>query len=231
MLEVQDIHTYSGDSYILQGVSLTAGEGRVVALLGRNGVGKTTLIRSVMGFTPPRRGRILFKGEDITRLPAYLIARRGVGLVPQGRRIFASLNVRENLAITERRGNDSGWGLGKILDLFPRLRERLQHRGNKLSGGEQQMLACGRALIGNPEILLMDEPSEGLAPLLVRELGRILQQLKAGGASILLVEQNLRFALRIADYVYLMSKGKIVYESRPEELLRNEEIKARYLGV
>jgi branched-chain amino acid transport system ATP-binding protein len=231
MLEVQEIHTYYGESYILQGVSLTVGERQVVAVLGRNGVGKTTLIRSIVGFTPPRRGRILFKGEDITRLPAHQIARRGVGLVPQGRRIFPSLNVRENIAITERKGNGAGWGFDKVLDLFPRLRERLQHRGNKLSGGEQQMLACGRALVGNPEILLMDEPSEGLAPLLVRELGRILQQLKAGGASILLVEQNLAFALRIADYVYLMSKGKIVYESRPEDLLKNEEVKARYLGV
>ena len=231
MLEVQDIHTYYGESYALQGVSLTVGEGQVVAVLGRNGVGKTTLIRSIVGFTPPRRGRILFQGEEITRLPAHQIARRGVGLVPQGRRIFPSLNVRENLTMAERKGDGSGWGLGKILDLFPPLQERLHHRGNKLSGGEQQMLACGRALVGNPEILLMDEPSEGLAPLLIRELGRLLQQLKAGGASILLVEQNLAFALRIADHVYLMSKGKIVYESRPEDLWRNEEVKARYLGV
>ncbi len=231
MLEVQEIHTYYGESYILQGVSLTVGERQVVAVLGRNGVGKTTLIRSIVGFTPPRRGRILFQGKDITHLPAHRIARHGVGLVPQGRRIFPSLNVRENLTITERKGNGAGWGFDKVLDLFPRLRERLQHRGNKLSGGEQQMLACGRALVGNPEILVMDEPSEGLAPLLIRELGRILQQLKAGGASILLVEQNLAFALRIADYVYLMSKGKIVYESRPEDLLKNEEVKARYLGV
>jgi len=231
MLEVQDIHTYYGESYILQGVSLTLREGQVVAVLGRNGVGKTTLIRSIVGFTPPRRGRILFKEEDITKLPTHQIARRGIGLVPQGRRIFPSLNVKENLTVAERKRDGSGWGLQKILDLFPRLGERLSHRGNKLSGGEQQMLACGRALVGNPEILLMDEPSEGLAPLLVRELGRILQQLKGGGASILIVEQNLPFALRIADYVYLMSKGKIVYESKPEDLWKNEEIKARYLGV
>ena len=231
MLEVQDIHTYYGESYILQGVSLTLREGQVVAVLGRNGVGKTTLIRSIVGFTPPRRGRILFKEEDITKLPTHQIARRGIGLVPQGRRIFPSLNVKENLTVAERKRDGSGWGLQKILDLFPRLGERLSHRGNKLSGGEQQMLACGRALVGNPEILLMDEPSEGLAPLLVRELGRILQQLKGGGASILIVEQNLPFALRIADYVYLMSKGKIVYESKPEDLWKNEEVKARYLGV
>jgi branched-chain amino acid transport system ATP-binding protein len=231
MLEVDDIHTNYGESYVLQGVSLRVGQGEVVAVLGRNGVGKTTLIRSIVGFTPPRRGRILLRGEDITRLAAHEIARRGVGLVPQGRRIFASLAVGEHLAIGERTGNGSGWSFERVLGLFPRLRERLRNRGNKLSGGEQQMLACGRALVGNPDILLMDEPSEGLAPILVRELGRILAQLKGGGASILLVEQNLAFALRIADRVYLMSKGKIVHESRPDELLRNHEIKARYLGV
>ena len=231
MLEVDDVHTNYGQSYVLQGVSLRVAQGEVVAVLGRNGVGKTTLIRSIVGFTPPRRGRIVLKGEEITRLPAHEIARRGVGLVPQGRRIFPSLGVGEHLQIGERAGNRSGWSVARVLELFPRLRERLTNRGNKLSGGEQQMLACGRALVGNPDILLMDEPSEGLAPILVRELGRILAGLKAGGASIVLVEQNLAFALRIADRVYLMSKGKIVHESRPDELLRNEEIKTRYLGV
>jgi branched-chain amino acid transport system ATP-binding protein len=231
MLDVEDIHTNYGESYVLQGVSLRVARGQVVAVLGRNGVGKTTLIRSIIGFTPPRRGRILLNGEDITRLPAHEIARRGVGLVPQGRRIFPSLAVGEHLEVGERVGNGSGWSFGRVLDLFPRLRERIRNRGNQLSGGEQQMLACGRALVGNPDILLMDEPSEGLAPLLVRELGRMLAGLKAGGASILIVEQNLAFALRIADHVYLMSKGKIVHESRPDALLRNDEIKARYLGV
>ena len=231
MLDVEDIHTNYGDSYVLQGVSLRVARGQVVAVLGRNGVGKTTLIRSIVGFTPPRRGRILLRGEDITHLPAHEIARRGVGLVPQGRRVFASLGVGEHLEIGERAGNGSGWSLTGVLDLFPRLRERMGNRGNQLSGGEQQMLACGRALVGNPDILLLDEPSEGLAPLLVRELGRILGRLKAGGASILLVEQNLAFALRIADHVYLMSKGKIVHECRPDALLRDEEVKARYLGV
>jgi branched-chain amino acid transport system ATP-binding protein len=231
MLDVEDIHTNYGDSYVLQGVSLRVGHGQVVAVLGRNGVGKTTLIRSIVGFTPPRRGRILLRGEDITRLPAHEIARRGVGLVPQGRRIFSSLSVGEHLEIGQRAGNGSGWSFRRVLDLFPRLQERIRNRGNQLSGGEQQMLACGRALVGNPDILLMDEPSEGLAPLLVRELGRILGRLKAEGASILIVEQNLAFALRIADHVYLMSKGKIVHESPPGELLRDEVIKARYLGV
>ncbi len=231
MLEVQDIHTNYGESYILQGLSLRLSQGQVVAVLGRNGVGKTTLIRSIIGFTPPRRGRILLRGEDITHLAPHEIARRGVGLVPQGRRIFASLGVGEHLEIGQRAGNGAGWSFDRVLELFPRLRERLRNRGNKLSGGEQQMLACGRALVGNPDILLMDEPSEGLAPLLVRELGRILGRLKTGGASILIVEQNLAFALRVADHVYLMSKGKIVHESRPDELLRNQEVKARYLGV
>ena len=231
MLEVEDIHTYYGDSYILQGISLRLEQGQVVAVLGRNGVGKTTLIRSIVGFTPPRRGRVLLNSEDITHRPAYEIVRSGIGLVPQGRRIFSSLNVMENLGVAERQGKGPRWGLEKILDIFPRLKERLGHRGNKLSGGEQQMLACGRALLGGPEVLLMDEPSEGLAPLLVRELGRILRQLKEGGASILIVEQNIRFALGIADHVYLMSKGRIVYESSPEDLWKNEEVKARYLGV
>jgi branched-chain amino acid transport system ATP-binding protein len=231
MLKVQDVHTYRGESYILQGVSLSLEKGQVVAVLGRNGVGKTTLIRSIIGFTPPRRGRILFNDEDITRRPPHEVARNGIGLVPQGHRIFPSLNVKENLTVAERDGNRSGWGLQKVLDLFPSLRARLNNRGNKLSGGEQQLLACGRALMGNPEMLLLDEPSEGLAPLLIRELGRILQQLKQGSTSILLVEQNIPFALGLADHVYLMSKGKIVYESKPEDLMKNEEVKARYLGV
>jgi branched-chain amino acid transport system ATP-binding protein len=231
MLEVQDIHTYHGESYTLQGVSLTLRKGQAIAVLGRNGVGKTTLIRSIIGFTPPRRGRILLNNEDITRRPAHEIARAGIGLVPQGHRIFPSLNVRENLTVAARKQNGSAWGLEKVLDLFPRLGERLNNRGNKLSGGEQQLLACGRALMGNPELMLMDEPSEGVAPLLVRELGRIIVQLKESGTSILLVEQNIPFALKVADYVYLMSKGKIVHECTPAELAKNEEVKARYLGV
>ncbi len=231
MLEVRDIHTYYGDSYVLQGVSLTLPAGQVVAVLGRNGVGKTTTIRSIAGLTPPRRGEVIFKGQQLTGLPAHQIARRGIGLVPQGRRIFPSLDVGEHLRLGHRRPDGTGWTLESVLDLFPRLRERLRHRGNKLSGGEQQMLACGRALVGNPEVLLMDEPSEGLAPLLVRELGRIIRRLRDGGTSVLIVEQNLAFALRIADYVYLMSKGKIVHASSPDELKQNDEVKARYLGV
>ena len=236
MLEVRDIHTYYGDSYVLQGLSLQVERGTVVAVLGRNGMGKTTLMRSIIGFTPPRRGQLWFKGVDITRLPSYRIAQMGMGIIPQGRRIFPSLSVRENLELAARPpGGSAGpgqrWTLARVCGLFPRLQERLRHRGRDLSGGEQQMLASARALIGNPDFLLMDEPVEGLAPLLVREFGRMIQQLKAEGLSILLVEQNLPFALQLADYVYVMSKGRIVYESPPHVLAQNEDVKARYLGV
>lgn len=231
ILEVGDIHTYYGDSYILQGVSLRVDKGQVVALLGRNGVGKTTLIRSIMGFTPPRRGAVRFAGTEISRLPSYRIARMGIGLIPQGRRIFPSLDVREHLEVGARSREGSGWNVERVLALFPRLRERLGNRGSALSGGEQQMLASGRALVSNPRLILMDEPSEGLAPLLVGELGRAIRELKADGISILLVEQNLPFALRLADHVYILSKGKIVHASSPEELVRNDAVKSRYLGV
>jgi branched-chain amino acid transport system ATP-binding protein len=236
LLEVRDIHTYYGDSYVLQGVSLKADRGTVVAVLGRNGMGKTTLMRSIIGFTPPRRGQLWFKGVDVTRIPSYRIAQMGMGIIPQGRRIFPSLSVRENLDIAARRqsakgGGSNRWTLARVFGLFPRLQERLLHPGGALSGGEQQMLASARALIGNPDFLLLDEPTEGLAPLLVRELGRVIQQLKEEGLSMLLVEQNLPFALQLADYVYVMSKGRIVYESPPQVLAQNEEVKARHLGI
>ncbi len=227
-LVVQDVHTYYGDSYVLQGVSLRVAVGQLVAVLGRNGVGKTTLIRSVVGFNPARRGRIWFRGQEITQRPSHAIARMGVGLVPQGRRIFPSLSVEENLLVAAR---GDGWTLQRVYELFPRLRERAHHRGNKLSGGEQQMLAIGRALMTNPSLLLMDEPSEGLAPKLVLDLAHALLQLKERGLSLLMVEQNLPLALRLADYVYVMSKGTVVFEGSPEELRRAEEVRYRYLGV
>jgi len=231
MLKVADIHTYYGDSYVLQGVSLEVGKETVVALLGRNGVGKTTLIRSIVGFTPPRRGQILFNGTNITHVAAYKIVRMQMGLVPQGRRIFPSLTVKENLAVAARTTGAQTWDFEKIFGLFPRLKEREHHRGNELSGGEQQMLAIARALISNPLFLLMDEPTEGLAPVLVREVGDAIRRLKEEGLSIFLVEQNLSFAMKFADYTHVMSKGKIVHSSTPKELWENREIKEHYLGV
>ena len=184
LLEIRNIHTYYGDSHVLQGTNLKVEKGQVVALLGRNGAGKTTLLRSIIGFTPPRQGNILFKGKDITHLNPYRIARLGIGLVPQGRRIFSSLTVKENLDIAYRSQEGSHWSVNGILSIFPRLQERSYARGRNLSGGEQQMLACGRALVGNPDLLLMDEPSEGLAPLLVRELGRIINEIRTRELSI-----------------------------------------------
>jgi branched-chain amino acid transport system ATP-binding protein len=231
MLKIVDIHTYYGDSYVLQGISLEITKRTVVALLGRNGVGKTTLIRSIVGFTPARRGQILFNDRDITHLAAYKIIHLRMGLVPQGRRIFPSLTVRENLAIATRGSDVQGWDFAKIYSLFPRLEERQNQRANTLSGGEQQMLAIARALISNPLFLLMDEPTEGLAPVLVREVGDVILRLKGGGLSIFLVEQNLSFAKKFADYTHVMSKGKIVHSSTPAELWENREVKERYLGV
>jgi branched-chain amino acid transport system ATP-binding protein len=231
MLAVEEIHTYYGDSHILHGVSLGVARGQVLALLGRNGMGKTTLIRSTIGFTPPRRGRVLFKGTDITRLPPFRAVEMGMGLVPQGRRIFPSLSVRENLAVAARGNRGQGWNLDRVFALFPRLRERLSHAGNKLSGGEQQMLAIGRALMTNPDLLLMDEPTEGLAPLLVREVGKAIAELKEQGLSILLVEQSLHFATSVADHVHVLNRGRVVHSSSPAELLANEDVKSRFLGL
>ena len=231
LLEVQDIHTYYQDSYVLQGVSLKVEKGTVVVILGRNGVGKTTLIRSIIGFNPPRRGKIIYQGQDITHQESFRSVRLGIGLVPQGRRIFSSLTVKENIEIAAQKQGASPWTLDRLLSLFPQLRGRLYTRGGKLSGGEQQMLACSRALIGNPDLLLMDEPSEGLSPIVIQEIGRIIDGIKARGLSILLVEQNFAFALKLADYVYVMSKGTIVYESEPKELWENREIKSSYLGI
>jgi branched-chain amino acid transport system ATP-binding protein len=228
MLEVEALHTYYGLSHVLHGVSLRVAPGEAVALLGRNGAGKTTTIRSIVGFTPPRAGRVVFEGQAIERWPAFRIARRGLALVPQGRRIFAPLTVRENLLLGAR---SAGFTLERVFDLFPRLRERQGQAGGTLSGGEQQMLAIGRALLTNGRLLLLDEPSEGLAPLIVREIGRILRALKAERLSLLLVEQNYHLALQVADRVYVMNKGQIVYEGTPAGLEADEEIKRRYLGV
>ncbi len=232
MLELKDIHTYYGDSYILQGVSLKVNEGSVVALLGRNGMGKTTTIRSIIGLAPPRRGEIIFKGKNVAGLPPYAIARRGIGLVPQGREVFPSLSVRGNLTMASRsKGTDKGWTLDNIYTCFPILKERAETRGTLLSGGEQQMLCIARALMTNPDSLLLDEPSEGLAPIVVQEVGRIIGEIKKSSLSILLVEQNVSMALALADYAYIISKGQIVYESAPDILKANEEIKLKFLGI
>jgi branched-chain amino acid transport system ATP-binding protein len=231
LLDVDDIHTYYEHSHILQGVSLRAEGGQVTALLGRNGVGKTTLIRSVIGFTPPRSGSIRFAGEPIERLPSHAIARRGVGLVPQGRRIFPSLTVEENLRIGGLPGRSGRWSLDAVYELFPRLRERTGNYGDELSGGEQQMLAIGRALMSNPVLLLLDEPSEGLAPLIVRELERTMGRLKETGLAIVLVEQNLPLALAVADTAYIISKGRVVFHGDPDIIRTDDEVRTTYLGI
>jgi branched-chain amino acid transport system ATP-binding protein len=232
MLELVDIHTYYGESYILQGISMEVGESSVVALLGRNGMGKTTTIRSIIGFTPPRRGILRFKGKKITCLPSYQIAEMGIGLVPQGRRIFPSLSVKENLSMAAKIGSGKqSWSLEKVYSYFPILQERSNLKGNLLSGGEQQMLAIGRALMTNPDLLLMDEPSEGLAPLIVQKIGQIIVQLKEDRFSILLVEQNYPMAMSVADYAYIISKGKIVYHGTIVSLKENEDVKVRYLSA
>jgi len=235
VLEISDIHTYYGDSYVLQGVSLNVEPGQVVALMGRNGVGKTTTIRSIVGFSPPRRGRITFKDVDVTTMAAHQIAKRGISLVPQGRRIFPSLTVAEHLHVFARSGNGGGehaWDRARILSLFPQLEQRLKQKGSALSGGEQQMLAIARALLTNPQLLLMDEPSEGLSPLAVQHVIEVIEHLRTKAElPILLVEQNLSLALSLADYIYVMNKGTIVFDGPPEELSRSRDIQRTYLGL
>ncbi len=231
LLDVDEIHTYYEHSHILQGVSLHAEAGRITAILGRNGVGKTTLIRSVIGFTPPRSGQIRFAGEPIERLPSHKIARRGVGLVPQGRRVFPSLTVQENLRLGALPGRAGRWSLETVYELFPRLRDRSGHYGGQLSGGEQQMAAIGRALMANPVLLLMDEPSEGLAPLIVRELERTMERLKETGLAIVLVEQNLPLALTVADAAYIISKGRVVFDGDPNTIRTDDEVRTKHLGI
>lgn len=232
MLKIEDVHTYYGDSYVLQGISIEVPEESVIAILGRNGMGKTTLIRTVIGFTYPKRGRVIFNGLEITRMLPDERVRLGMGLVPQGRRIFRSLSVQENLTIgaSTNRGTWS-WSLEKVFGLFPVLRERLNHMGNELSGGEQQALAIARALMQDPRLLLMDEPTEGLAPLLVQSVNDAISHLKEEKLSILLVEQNMDFALDLADIVHVMNRGLVVYSSSPQELVGNEKVKKTFLGI
>jgi branched-chain amino acid transport system ATP-binding protein len=228
ILRVEDIHTYYGDAYVLQGLSLELGEGQILGLLGRNGVGKTTLVNSIVGFNRPRRGRIVFKGADITGLSSFETVRRGMGLVPQGRRVFASLTVEENLNVARSK---EGWTLKRVYELFPRLEERRRQRAKTLSGGEQQMLAIARGLMTNPDCLIMDEPSEGLAPIIIQTVWQAVSKLKQQGLSILLVEQNAALALQLVDYVHVVSKGRVVYSGTPKELWADDAVKSRYLGI
>lgn len=231
ILDVQNIHTYYGDAYVLQGLSLQLEQGQILGMLGRNGVGKTTLVNSIVGFIPPRRGRIVFKGTDITRASSFETVRSGMGLVPQGRRVFPTLTVEENLLVAERNPQRHGWNLRRVYELFPRLQERCNQRARTLSGGEQQMLAIGRGLMTNPDCLIMDEPSEGLAPIIIQGVWEAIGRLKREGLSILLVEQNAALALKLVDYVHVMSKGQVVYSAHPDELQANNEIKSRFLGI
>jgi branched-chain amino acid transport system ATP-binding protein len=242
LLTVSDIHTYYGDSYVLQGLSLSLSNGRIAAILGRNGMGKTTLVRSVAGLTPPRRGEISFRGRSLQGLPPYAIAQQGIAIVPQGRRIFKSLSVRENLLLptsvlarSSARPPESQagkrWDFDAVLAEFPQLADRIDNPGGSLSGGEQQMLAIGRALMANPELILMDEPSEGLSPRLLLQVQEIMQRLRALGQAILLVEQNLQLALSAADDVYVLSAGRFVFQGTAAALAGEPGVLDQHLGV
>jgi len=234
LLSVRGIHTYYGDSYVLQGPSLEQRAGTIVAILGRNGMGKTTFIRSVAGLTPPREGEIRFHGQTLRGRPPYAIAQSGIALVPQGRRIFRSLSVRENLLLPTSglaRPRAGRWNLEGVLAQFPQLAERIHHPGGALSGGEQQMLAVGRALMANPDLILMDEPSEGLAPKLVQQVEAIMKSMREHGHAVLLVEQNFALAMAVADYIYVVSAGRFVFEGTPAELQNAPEVLDQHLGV
>jgi branched-chain amino acid transport system ATP-binding protein len=233
MLNVTELDAYYGLSHILFGVSLRAARGEVVALLGRNGAGKSTTLKAIMGLVPPASGRVVFRGEDLAGKPSYVICRKGIGFVPEDRRIFPDLSVRENLEVGRHEGETGGpgWTQERVYDLFPALRTLEHRRGDSLSGGEQQMLAIARTLMGNPALLLLDEPSEGLAPLVVQKMADHLLQLKQEGMTIVLSEQNLHFATRISDRAYILQKGRIQYEGNMADLAKSEEVRRKYLMV
>jgi branched-chain amino acid transport system ATP-binding protein len=233
-LSLTDIQAYYGDSHVLHGVSFTLKRSRVLALLGRNGAGKTTSMNVAMGWLAPREGQVLVHGQDLTRSSPEEISKAGVGLVPQGRRVFPNLTVRENLIVAaqpDRFGMSQPWNLERVHDLFPRLRERMHQTAGSLSGGEQQMLAIARALMTNPRVLLMDEPSEGLAPLIVAEVGRTIARLKEEGLSIILVEQNMKLALSLADDVVVLNTGQVAYSGPAKAVIDDESLITPYLGV
>jgi branched-chain amino acid transport system ATP-binding protein len=228
MLEVRDLETAYGRSQVLFKLNLEVKKGEVVTLLGRNGMGKTTTVRSIMGLTPPRAGRIVFLEKTISGLPSYKIAQAGIGLVPEGRQVFPNLTVRENLVATQR---GKGWTLEKVFSLFPQLNQRISNYGNQLSGGEQQMLAIGRALMTNPRLLILDEATEGLAPLIRAEIYRSIERLKAEGLSILLIDKDVRALTRVADRHFVLEKGRVVWGGTSGELSASPEVQHRYLGV
>jgi branched-chain amino acid transport system ATP-binding protein len=228
MLEVRGLETAYGRSQVLFGVDLEIQAGQVVSLLGRNGMGKTTTVRSVMGITPPKSGRVRFEGKELNALPSYRIAQAGIGLVPEGRQVFPNLTVRENLLATARRGS---WTLERVLDLFANLKERQGHYGNQLSGGEQQMLAIGRALMTNPKLLILDEATEGLAPRVRQDIYRSIGELKAQGLSILLIDKDLRALMRMTDRHYVLEKGRVVWTGSSADLAASPDTQHRYLGV
>lgn len=231
MLEVEGIHTYYGLSHILYDVSLKVDRGQVVCLLGRNGAGKTTTLKSIMGLTPPKRGRIRYKGEEITGMAPYLLSRKGIGYVPDDRRIFADLTVEENLEIAESgRRRENRWTRERVYDLFPNLKKIASRKGGLLSGGEQKMLAVGRALMTNPEVLLLDEPTEGLAPVMVEILEQRIGRLKEEGVTVLLAEQNMNFALGLSSYGYVLENGRICHEGTIQDLSANEDVR-RTCGI
>jgi branched-chain amino acid transport system ATP-binding protein len=233
LLEVGELNTYYGEAHVLQGVALTVGEGEVVTLIGRNGAGKTTTLLSIMGVVRPRSGRVRFAGEDVAGLGPHEIARRGIAWVPEERRVLPNLTVLENLRLGmlgARRGNGGG-GVEEVFEFFPRLRERRAHKGRFLSGGEQQMLAIARGLVARPRLMLVDEPTEGLAPLLVESLTQILGEISRRGTTILLVEQTLEVALALSHRLYVMDQGRIQFEGTPDALRREPAIQQRFLGV
>ena len=233
MLEINGLETAYGQSQVLFGMELKVGKGEVVTLLGRNGMGKTTTLHSVMGLVPSRSGNILFQGQELRELPSYQIAKTGLSLVPEGRQIFPNLTVHENLVATasNRSQSENPWNLDRVFDLFPRLPNRIHHMGNQLSGGEQQMLAIGRALMTNPKLLIPDEATEGLAPLIRNEIWNCVSSLKSAGQSILLVDKNIDALTRIADRHYIIEKGKVVWDGTSSELQGDQDLQHRFLGV
>jgi branched-chain amino acid transport system ATP-binding protein len=234
LLELKELNTYYEESHILQGVSLNVDHGEIVCLLGRNGVGKSTTLKSIIGLVEPRSGEVVFKGRNIAGMPPYAIAKLGVGYVPEERRIFPTLTVRENLLMgikSGQKGNGDGWTVEKVYKYFQALQTRDKQKGGHLSGGEQQMLTIARTLMGNPEVLLIDEPTEGLAPLTVEIVEQVIRDIHQHGIPVLLVEQNMRVALRLAGRIYVISKGKIVFEGTCEELKGAHEIREKYLEV